>query len=65
MSIEKIIDILRRRDAISYEEACDMVHQCQNELGMIIDGGGTYDDAADCIEYWLGLEPDYIECLLD
>lgn len=65
MSIEEIVALIARRDSISIEEAYDSVRQCQSELDMIVDGGGTLDDAEDCVAFWLGLEPEYIEYLLD
>lgn len=65
MSIEEIVALIARRDSISIEEAYDSVRQCQSELDMIVDGGGTLDDAEDCVAFWLGLEPDYLPSLLD
>lgn len=65
MGVEDIAKLIARRDNISIEEARDSVRQCQMELDMIVDAGGSLDDAEDCVAFWLGLEPDYIEYLID
>lgn len=65
MSIEEIIALIARRDGISIEEARDSVRQCQSELDMIVSGGGSLDDAEECVAFWLGLEPDFLPDLLD
>ena len=65
MSVEEIAQLIARRDNISIEEARDTVRQCQSELDMIVSAGGSLDDAEECVAYWLGLEPEYVEYLLD
>lgn len=65
MDVEDIVKLIARRDNVSIEEARDSVRQCQMELDMIVDAGGSLDDAEDCVAFWLGLEPEYIEYLLD
>lgn len=65
MTVQEIAEILMRRDGISYNEAMDMVERCQDELEILVQGGGSLDDAEECIAYWLGLEPDYLVTLLD
>lgn len=65
MNIEEIVALVACRDGISIEEALDVVHQCQSELDMIVMGGGSIEDAEDCIAYYLSLEPDYLPTLLD
>lgn len=65
MTVQEIAEILMRRDNISYNEAMDMVERCQDELEILVQGGGSLDDAEECIAYWLGLEPDYLVTLLD
>ena len=65
MTVQEIAEILMRRDGISYNEAMDMVEKCQEELEILVQGGGSIDDAEDCVAYWLGLEPDYLVTLLD
>ena len=63
-TIEDIIVLLMRRDDISYNEAAHMVNECREELKYIASASNSYDDAADCIGFWLGLEPDYMDILL-
>ena len=65
MTVQEIAEIIMRRDNISYNEAMDLVEQCQDELEILVQGGGSLDDAEDCVAYWLGLEPDYLITLLD
>ena len=65
MGVEDIVKLIARRDNVSIEEARDSVRQCQMELDMIVDAGGSLDDAEDCVAFWLGLEPDYLPSLLD
>lgn len=65
MTVQEIAEILMRRDNISYNEAMDMVERCQDELEILVQGGGSLDDAEECVAYWLGLEPDYLITLLD
>lgn len=65
VSIKEIAQLIARRDNISIEEAYDSVRKCQSELDMIVMGGGSLDDAEECVAFWLGLEPEYIEFLLD
>ena len=65
VSIEKIAQLIASRDNISIEEAYDSVRKCQSELNMIVDGGGSLDDAEECVAFWLGLEPDFLPDLLD
>ena len=65
MDVEDIVKLIARRDNVSIEEARDSVRQCQMELDMIVDAGGSLDDAEDCVAFWLGLEPDYLPSLLD
>lgn len=65
VSIKEIAQLIARRDNISIEEAYDSVRKCQSELDMIVMGGGSLDDAEECVAYWLNLEPDYLPSLLD
>lgn len=65
MTVQEIAEVLMRRDGISYNEAMDLVEKCQDELEILVQGGGSIDDAEDCVAYWLGLEPDYLVTLLD
>ena len=48
------------RDAISFEEAMEVIENCQKEIDMAT----NIDEAEEAIEYWLGLEPDYLDIFL-
>ena len=65
MSIEDLIKLIMNRDNISYNEACYLVEDCQCELNYIVSHGGSYDEAAEAVYLILGLEPDYMDVLLD
>ena len=58
--LENIIQILMRRDQISYSEACRTVNNCIEELHE----AQTLEECEDAVVYWLGLEPDYLDVLL-
>lgn len=49
--MNKVIKILMKRDKISYDEAKDLVIQCQNALE---------EGDNEAIQNYLGLEDDYI-----
>ena len=57
--MEKIIEILMRRDGVSYEEAKEMYMNCKSELMDAI-AGTSCMDPEEVLAYELGLEPDYI-----
>lgn len=54
--MNKVIKILMKRDKMSYEEAKDLVIQCQNALE-----NGNYE----AIQDYLGLEDDYIHDVMN
>ena len=62
--MREIIEILVRRDGISWLEAANIVEECQNEILKAIANNASYDDVADIIASELGLEPDYMDCLI-
>lgn len=62
--MREIIEILMRRDGISWLEAANMVEECQNEILEAIADNASYDDVADIIADMLGLEPDYMDCFI-
>ncbi len=62
--MREIIEILVRRDGISWLEAANMVEECQNEILEAIADNASYDDVADIIADMLGLEPDYMDCFI-
>lgn len=62
--MDEIIHILMRRDGITENEAWSLVEECRDEIKDILEHDGTYDQVTNAIEDWLGLEPDYLECLI-
>lgn len=62
--MEKIIQILMKRDGISKSEAIELAIACKIEILDAL-AAGCSDDAEDIIADYLGLEPDYIFDLLD
>ena len=66
-NINDIINLIARRDGISYEEAKFCVDDCIEELRYIINSGGygMYQEAEDAIASILGLEPDYLDIILN
>lgn len=60
--MQKIIQILMKRDNLTVDEAWQTVHDCQKEIDTILaDPNGTLEQCEDALRYWLGLEPDYID----
>lgn len=62
--MEKIKDILMRRDKLTEHEALDLIEEVKEQLEELLDGGGSLLEAEDIVRYELGLEPDYLEELL-
>ena len=62
--MKEIVRILMRRDGISENEAENLIEECREDLRWICETSGSYDDAVNCIEYWLELEPDYLDMLI-
>ena len=60
-----IISILVKRDGITEAEAREKVMNCQDEIDGVLNMGGGYDQIADIIESWLGLEMDYLLDVLE
>ena len=57
--MEKIIEILMRRDGVTYKEAKEMYLNCKEEL-MDALAGTSCLSPDEVLQYELGLEPDYI-----
>jgi len=57
-----IKEILVNRDGMSDEEADDMIEEALDELRLRLDDGDSVDNF--CEEFF-GLEPDYMEELMD
>ncbi len=62
-TVEDIINLISRRDNISYLEAMNTVNECMEEIeGAII--RGNWQEAEDLVASYLGLEPDYLDILI-
>ena len=57
--MNRVVNILMKRDGYSEEEAIEMVNDCREEMNEAI-ADGDYDLAEDILAGDLGLEPDYI-----
>ena len=57
--MNKVVEILMRRDGISEEEALEAIQDCREQM-LYFCARGDYSMAEDCITEELGLEPDYI-----
>ena len=65
-SKEAIVEILQRRDGISLNEAQELIDLCQEEIcDMLTDPDTTLADLYETIEYYFGLEPDYLDVFLN
>ena len=61
--MNRVVNILLKRDGYSEEEAIEMVNDCREEMNEAI-ADGDYDLAEDILAGDLGLEPDYMDLLL-
>ena len=58
--MEYIIQLLMRRDGISYIEAMNAYDECKAEIDDALEGTSCMDPE-EVLRYELGLEPDYLE----
>lgn len=63
--MEKIIEILIKRDGISRLEAQNILQDCIIAFKQAIQNQESIEDLEDIVYYYLGLEPDYLEILLN
>lgn len=63
LKMDRVVNILMRRDGYTKEEAIAIVDDCREEMQEAI-AHGDYDLAEEIIECDLGLEPDYIMDIL-
>ena len=61
--MDEIIEILMRRDGVSYDEAKEMYLDCRSELMDALDGTSCLDPE-EVLMGELGLEMDYIFCFM-
>ena len=62
---QKIATILHRRDGISWNEAYNVVEQCKEEVEWALARGDRLEAVEEIVTDFLGLEPDYLNDLLD
>ena len=69
MKFDRIAKIISERDNISRDEAIALIMECCEEISSIIEENSdslcAYEEAAYTVQDILGLEPDYIDELLD
>jgi len=62
-TVEDIINLISRRDNISYLEAMNIVNECMEEMEDAVIRG-NWQEAEDILASYLGLEPDYLDILM-
>ena len=62
--MQEIIDILMRRDSITRNEAQNLIDECIDEIFDCF-YTGDYQACEDIVASYLGLEPDYLDILLN
>lgn len=62
-TVEDIIQLISRRDNISYIEAMNTVNECMEEMEEAV-AQGYWQEAEDILMAYLGLEPDYLDILM-
>lgn len=62
-TIEDIINLISRRDNISYLEAMNIVNECMEEMEDAV-LNAHWQEAEDILASYLGLEPDYLDILM-
>lgn len=62
--MEKVLDILMKRDGLSKEEAEIVIDDVKSQIEEAIEEGRIFD-VEEIILSELGLEPDYMEELID
>ncbi len=62
-TVEDIINLISRRDNISYLEAMNIVNECMEEMEDAV-LSAHWQEAEDILASYLGLEPDYLDILM-
>lgn len=62
-TVEDIIQLISRRDNISYIEAMNTVSECMEEMEEAV-AQGYWQEAEDILASYLSLEPDFLSILL-
>ena len=62
-TVEDIINLISRRDNISYIEAMNVVNECMEEMENAV-LNANWQEAEDILNSYLSLEPDYLDILM-
>ena len=62
-TVEDIINLISRRDNISYLEAMNVVNECMEEMENAV-LNANWQEAEDILNSYLSLEPDYLDILM-
>lgn len=60
-----LVDLLCQRDNLTKNEAWDIVEATEADIMEAIYNGEGYEEVVSILEYDLGLEPEYLEILLN
>jgi len=63
--MKEIIEILMKRDGLSFDNASDVVNDLREQLTLMVDEGSGLTEIQDYFSDELGLEPDYLFEILD
>lgn len=63
-TVDDIIRLIKQRDNLSLTEARIIVDDCVEELKAVIHHGNI-NECEDIVREWLGLEPEFLEILLN
>lgn len=62
---DDIVRLIKKRDNLSLTEARIIVDECVNEVDKALENGASLEELEDIVKDWLGLEPDYLEIILN
>ena len=70
MTRTDLVELIAKRDGISEDEALSLVDECADTIAAILDANEDdpeilYYDAVDTLMDYLGLEPDYLDLVLE
>lgn len=63
--MKEIIQILMRRDGMTYDEARRYLKEVREEIAEAIEGQASLEEIEDIVMSELGLEPDYVMLFLE
>ena len=71
MTRDDLIKMIARRDDLSFNEAAEAVEDCAQSIAVLLDRDNVdsaedlYQEAVDILREELGLEPDYLDLVLE